>query len=334
LLDVTAQRHLRSPVDTLLQVFDADGKKLAENDDGVMFAGQVEHDFPSSDSGLEFVAPVDGDYFIRITDQNGTGGPHVVYRLTVAPLLPDFRLHQWPDAVPVWGPGATSCFVVEVRRWAGLKADIQLKVEGLPAGWKGCVGVAAIDGYIPPNSGTAQKVLLTITAPMDAKIGDTVTFRVVGRAVQGGREIVHEAYPQTLLGSGAIKRMHLRYSLVSRAAVAPPLDCRLETSVKELTVALGEKVTIPVKIIRTPGMKNPIGISVDGETIAASPSWRTPLTLKDGEDEVLLPLEVTGKARKPGTYGIVVSRSWAADLRAGRPGPCTELIILHILPKK
>src|SRR5262249_29889519 len=33
LLRTTAQRHLRSPVDTLLEVFDAAGRKLAENDD-------------------------------------------------------------------------------------------------------------------------------------------------------------------------------------------------------------------------------------------------------------------------------------------------------------
>jgi hypothetical protein len=233
----------------------------------------------------------------------------------------------------VWGPGSSSAFIIEVRRWGGLKAPIELKVEGLPAGWKGSVGIAGMEGYLPPNSGTSQKVLLTITAPADAKIGDTATFRVVGKAKQDGRVIEHEASPQTLLGGGAIKRMHLRYSTAARAAVAPPLDCRLETSVKELTVVMGEKVSIPVKVIRSPGVTHPIGISIDGETPAASTGWRTPLTLKQEETEVMLTLEVGGK-RKPGTYGIVVSRSWVADLRGGRPGPCTELIILHVKPAK
>ena len=212
-IEVAATRHLRSPVDTALEVTDAGGKKLAENDDGSIFAGQVEHDFPCPDSALEFVAPADGDYFLRVSDQNSTSGPRAVYRLTVSPLQPDFRLHQWPDAVPVWGPGSSAAFVVEVRRWGGLTADIQLKVEGLPPGWKGCTGIATMDGYLPPNSGTGQKVLLTITAPADAKVGDTAAFRVVGRAAPAGAKVIeHEAYPQTLLGNGAIKRMHLRYS--------------------------------------------------------------------------------------------------------------------------
>jgi hypothetical protein len=158
-------------------------------------------------------------------------------------------------------------------------------------------------------------------------------FRVVGRVEHAGKAIEREAYPQTLLGSSHTDRMHLRYGLISRAAVAPPLDCRLETTAKEITVALGEKVTIPVKVIRAPGTKGPIGVTIDGETVAVGTGWRTPLTLKDGQDEVMLELDVTGK-RKPGTYGIVVSRSWAADLRAGRPGPCTELIIIHVKPQK
>ncbi|MBM3981814.1 MAG: hypothetical protein FJ304_16375 [Planctomycetes bacterium] len=98
-----------------------------------------------------------------------------------------------------------------------------------------------------------------------------------------------------------------------------------------ITVKIGGKVTIPVKVVRAG--KNPIAISVDGETPAAGSGWRTPLTLRAAENEIEFELDV-GRERRPGTYGIVVSRSWAADLRAGRPGPCSELILLHIKPAK
>jgi hypothetical protein len=331
LLEIAAQRHLRSPVDTLVEVFDATGKKLAENDDGLVFMGQCEHDFPSADSRLEFTAPADGEYFVRVTDQNGLSGKRAVYVLTVAPLVPGFRLHQWPDAVPVWGPGATASFVVQVQRWGGLKGDIALRIEGLPAGWKGSAGIAQQATYYDPRHGLNQKVLMTLTAPPDAKVGDLAAFRVVGKVVHDGTTIEREAWPQTLLGSAHTDRMHLRYSQVARAAVAVPLDCRIEVGVKELTVEFGGKVTIPVKVHRAG--KNPIAISVDGETPAAGSAWRAPLTLKDNENEITLELDV-GRERRPGTYGIVVSRSWAADLRAGRPGPCSELILIHIKPAK
>ena len=331
LLEVLAQRHLRSPVDTYIEVIDANGKRLAENDDGAIFSGQCEHDFPSADSLLEFTAPADGEYFVRIADQNGVSGPRAIYRLTVALIVPDFRLNQWPDAVPVWGPGSSASFVIQIQRWGGLKGDIAFRIEGLPAGWKGSVGVACAANYLAPRQGLNQKVLLTITAPENAKVGDTAAFRVIGKVEHDGKVIERDAYPQTLLGSSHTDRMHLRYSPISRAAVAPALDSRLETPVKELTVAVGGTVTIPVKVRRAPGMKTPIGISIDGETVAVNSGWRAPLALKADEDEVNLTLEIN-RERRPGTYGIVVSRSWAADLRAGRPGPCSELIILHVKP--
>src|SRR5581483_8133245 len=81
-LDVMAQRVLRSPVDTLVEVFDAAGKKLVENDDGRLYSrpNQCAHDFSSGDSWLPFTAPADGDYFVRVSEQSGQGGPQAIYR--------------------------------------------------------------------------------------------------------------------------------------------------------------------------------------------------------------------------------------------------------------
>ena len=91
----------------------------------------------------------------------------------------------------------------------------------------------------------------------------------------------------------------------------------------------------PVKVHRRPGVKSDLAVSVDGPTIggAAGCGWAVPLALKPDQDEAKVRLTVAGK-RKPGRYGIVVSRAWAADLRAGRPGPCTPIILLHVLPPK
>lgn len=327
-LEVTAQRHLRSPVDTVVEVLDSSGKILAENDDGQFFAGQCEHDFPSADSWLSFTAPADGEYLVRLRDQNGVSGPSAIYRLTVEALRPDYRLHQWPDAVPIWGPGTTASFVVQVQRWGGLQGDIALHIEGLPAGWTGSIGNLPASNYHAPNAGLNQKALMTITAPKDAAIGTLAPFRVIGRAEVDGKVLEREAMAQTLYGSSHTDRMHLRYSGQARAVVADYLDSWLETSVKELVVPQNGKVEVTAKLFRRPDTKGDLSISIDGETVGAGSGWRTPLTVKPDQSEVTLSLDVTG--RRPGTYGIVVSRGWAADLRAGRPGPCTPLILLRI----
>ena len=91
LLETTAHRMLRSPIDTLIEIYDAAGKKLAENDDGFAIDYISMYDYRSMDSRLTFAAPAAGDYFVRVTDQAGSFGPRAVYRLTVKPGRARFR---------------------------------------------------------------------------------------------------------------------------------------------------------------------------------------------------------------------------------------------------
>lgn len=73
---VFARSH-RSPLDSVLSLHGADHKSLASNDDQ-----------GSPDSLLNWTCPADGDYFIRIRDQLGRGGPDFTYRIEVAEKSP------------------------------------------------------------------------------------------------------------------------------------------------------------------------------------------------------------------------------------------------------
>lgn len=332
LLDVMAERVLRSPIDTLLEVYDAAGKKLAENDDGRLFArpNHCDNDFSSADSWLQFKATADGEYRIRLTNQGGTPGPRAIYRLTATPLTPDFLLDAWPDAVPVWGPGATACFVVEMRHFGGLKSEIQIRVEGLPERWLGStvrLSPPLFETYQPPNG---LKVLLAVTAPADAEIGTMAPLRVIGRAEQDGTVIEHEARYLTLYGNSHNDGMLLRASPAARAVVAPPLDCRLSTAVRELSARRGETIQVPIKIERSKA-GTPLGLVVNGPTVAVGCGMAPPTMVSGMQDEFLLPLTINREAAL-GRRSIVVARSWSSDLRSGRPGPCTQMIELDVLP--
>jgi hypothetical protein len=219
-----------------------------------------------------------------------------------------------------------------MHHWGDLNAEVELKVEGLPPGWQGSTSYLSPSYYGIYRPPTQPQPILTITAPADAAIGTVVPFRVVGRAKVDGKVIEREAQPLTLYGSAHNDRMHLRVSPQARAVVANYLDCWLETSAKELTGEVGATVNIPVTLHRRPDLKRDISISVDGPTVAAATGWRTPLALKPDQNQVTLPLTINPRTR-PGTYGIVVSRAWAADIRAGRPGPCTPIIVLHVKAK-
>jgi hypothetical protein len=321
---------LRFPVDTAIEVYDSGGKKLAEDDDGRLFMGQVWHDFEAADSRLIFQPPTAGDYFVRITSGSGAYGKRSIYRLTLTPLAPDMAVFQWPDAVPVWGAGNTASFITQVFTWGGLDSDVEIRVEGLPAGWQSSVSYLPA-GYLKlyTNTQIGNQALVTITSPPDAAVGTMAPFRVVAKAMHEGKVIERVAQTMTLYGNSHNDRMFLRASRGARAVVAPPLDCRLTTGVTELTVSHGATVEVPVKVEYLGKPKGSFGLGIDGSTVAAGTGWKAPTTLAAGQTEIKLPLTVSPEWR-PGTYTIVVSRWWAADIRTGRPGPCTPAIKLTI----
>ncbi|MGB8355041.1 MAG: PPC domain-containing protein, partial [Chthoniobacteraceae bacterium] len=65
-------RILRSPIDSVLAIYDGNGNQLASNDD----AG-------GPDSYLRFKIPADGEYCISVTDQIKRGGSEFTYRVEV-----------------------------------------------------------------------------------------------------------------------------------------------------------------------------------------------------------------------------------------------------------
>jgi hypothetical protein len=75
-----------------------------------------------------------------------------------------------------------------------------------------------------------------------------------------------------------------------------------------------------------------IGVVVNGPTVAANCGLGPPITLKADQDMLMMPVTI-GADMLVGTRGIVVSRSWSSDVRGGRPGPCTPLILLHVKAK-
>lgn len=72
LAEVLAARH-GSALDSVLTLYDAEGRELAANDDAD----------GSTDSRLELTLPRDDSYYVSLLDANDQGGPAHVYRLIV-----------------------------------------------------------------------------------------------------------------------------------------------------------------------------------------------------------------------------------------------------------
>ncbi|MBI3865213.1 MAG: PPC domain-containing protein [Planctomycetia bacterium] len=326
--EIVAQRWLRSPVDTLLQVYDAQGKMLAENDDEAFDPGyESYHDFKSTDSRLEFTAPAAGEYFVKVKDQSGVHGPRAVYRLTLKPGSPDFRLTHFPDAVPVWGPGSTACVLVRIDRFGGCNDDIEVAVEGLPEGWSSSAATSLATTPERPFVTYQFKVFVTITAPAGAAVGTAVPFRVVGRSKRtDGNSLERRSLPLTLYYTSDTG--FFRASPLSRVAVAKAQGPWLEAVTKEITIAAGGTGTIAVRVHGDADLKT-MPIVVNLATFGVACGLTTPQNLPINNGLVEVPLKVPPEMH-PGTYGITVAQTWRSDIRIGMPGPCTPLIKLTV----
>lgn len=169
--DVRAAR-LGSPLDSVLQIVDAQQKVLAENDD--VANGQT-------DSRLRFQIPADGVYTVRISDRlPDRGGLRFAYRLRVtAASQPDLQL-----TIPVDGltfeRGKPGTVKLTADRGPGVVEEIALQIDGLPTG----VTVA------PLVIGANQKeVTLTFQAPETVKI-QCAMLRMTGKVTHNGQDLV------------------------------------------------------------------------------------------------------------------------------------------------
>jgi hypothetical protein len=315
--EVHAQRYLRSGVDTHLALLDARGNVIQENDDAALTDVEQIHDFDSFDSSMNADIGADGDYYLRVLEQTGTFGPRAVYHVSVTPREVDVALHAWPDAVPIWGPGATCGFYVTLDHM-GAKNDVELRIEGLPAGWQGSRVLAQGGAQARP------RVIMTITAPATAKPGDVVEFQVIGRFKNGDKMVEKVVQPMTTY-MGTDKQF-CRISPKMRVAVGQDLGVRLSTDLEKLVVVQGQNAELPVTVSPADFAEFRASVNLAGVGFRCTLGVVESRPVKEG----VVRVPVTCNALPPGIYPIVVSLNWGNETRRGMPGPCTKVVHLHV----
>ena len=165
--------RLGSPLDTVLEVTDADSKRLAEADD--LGNGQT-------DARLRFTAPADAEYRLSVRDRLASrGDARFAYRIRATSIeQPEFALTLAVDSTNL-ERGKTGNVKVSLARGPGFKEAVAIEVEGLPPG----VTLAA-----PPVIAANQNdVQLQFKAEADARI-TAVSLKITGRTKVGDREFV------------------------------------------------------------------------------------------------------------------------------------------------
>jgi hypothetical protein len=175
-------RRLNSPLDSVLELFDRSGQRLAMNDDYEdKGAGLLTH---HADSRLEVTLPSAGTYFVRVTDAQRHGGPEFGYRLRLGPREPDFALRIVPSTINVRA-GSTVTLTAYALRRDGFDGEIVLGLKDPSRGF--FVG----GGRIPAR---AESVRVTLTAPPTLS-DEPQSLSFVGVATVEGKRVGHLAVP-------------------------------------------------------------------------------------------------------------------------------------------
>lgn len=244
-LEVEAGR-VGLPTDTVLEIIDATGKMLSEQDDAPQ----------TKDSRTFFTAPADGTYFVAVHDLHARFGDRFLYHLRVEEAEPDFELGgEYYYAMP--GPGTHMIWFVKVDRIAGFDGPVEIQVDGLPQ------GVTYTPVTVPKNM---QQTAVILSAAPDAKVNASLV-KVFGKArIKGSdgqeRDVVQQGRItcEQQAGGGGQARWPIRTQLVG---VTEPGDLlKVTAEPAEINLKPGEKAEIKVRIERNADFDDPVTLSL------------------------------------------------------------------------
>jgi hypothetical protein len=294
--------RLGSPVNLLFLLRDSAGKTITEQDDNPEILSPQLFTRTEDPPRYRFVVPADGVYQLQVGsgDSYTQFGPRHQYVARIVPEKPDFRLiamptgGQNPEAAVV-GKGGHQAFNLLVWRLEGFNGDITLTAADLPP------GVTAKPQILP--AGQKQGAFIVSASPDAAPWAGAI--KVQGTAVVNGQKVVREVraatttWPVPVPQIPAISRIDR--SLVLGVGDKAPFS--LTSEVDQVTVKLGERITIPVKLTRLwPDLKGPIQVT----PLSLPPSMALqPVTLNAGQDKVKVNID-TKPTVVPGKYTIVL----------------------------
>ena len=197
IFEVTAQR-LGSKLDALLTLFDrvGTGDEVEDSDAAPDWSAEtqlekgtlaINDDTMGSEARIDHTFEKAGDYAIAIRDLNNQGGPDFAYRLSVAPLQPDFQLTVTPDNPRICRGDSTS-LTIEVTRIDEFNGPVRFAIPNLPKDF------AVSPTVLGPDQ---VQALITLTAPADAPLG-FLPITLIGVGTIHNRRVERKAEPDPI----------------------------------------------------------------------------------------------------------------------------------------
>jgi hypothetical protein len=239
-------RRLRSPLDSVLHVFDATGKVLNGNDDNA-----------GPDSYQRFTFPADGEYCIRVYDQLYDGGPEFVYRVEAKPVTPVVTLgiplitaNSQERQTIVVAKGNRYATLIRASR-SDFAGELKLSADDLPPGvtmqaepMKG--DVVQVIYEAAADAPTAGRLVALVGTPTDEKSPVRASFSQTPDLVYRNNEPPYYTATVTKLA----------------VAVADEAPFKLSIIQPKVPIVQGGSMQLKVVAERKEGFKAPINVSM------------------------------------------------------------------------
>ena len=275
-------RRIRSALDPVMNLYYANGKSIAGNDDS-----------RGPDSYIRFRVPADGEYVVRVTDHLGSGGADFVYRLEFTPVQP--RLTLGIPRVARYSQSRQTIYVARGNRFASLisasrsnfSGELVLEGNDLPQGVKMVARPMAANMTVMPVVFEAAA-----DAPLGGKLIDfTAKLTDETKDIRGGfrntADLVRGRPGQSIYWRRNVDRLAI--------AVIEELPFTLEIVQPKAPIVQNGSMQLKIVAHRKEGFDEQITVQFPfrGPGIGAASSIKIP----KGKSEALYPITANSKAR-------------------------------------
>ena len=274
-------RRLRSELDPVLILYNAQGGAIASNDDN-----------GGPDSYLRFAVPADGEYFLEVRDHLKRGGNAFHYRIEVSPLVPETQLGvsefvQYVEPKVAVPQGNRFPLLINANRIA-FGGPLDFKGLDLPA------GVTVESFGMAADQGVAQLILVAAPdAPLAGRFAQlsgtladpnnpappTGEVRLPTVLVRGINNIPFWTEPTFSLAMTVTQKVPFTLQIIEPKV---PLVQGGQMSLKVVATREGE-FKAPIKIEL---MLNPNGVNSSRE-----------ISIPEGQNEALISVNAAGNAQ-------------------------------------
>lgn len=286
-------RRIRSPIDPVMYLYDANGRGIASNDDS-----------RGPDSYFRFNVPADGEYTLMVRDHLQRGGLDFVYRVEFLPIQPKLTLSI--PRVERYGQYRQQIFVARGNRFAttinlarqNFGGELALAPPQLPE------GVTLHHEKVPANMSVMPVVFEAAQdAPLGGGLFDFVAHHAENAEIKGGFSNTSDF----IVGNPGQSRYYTKTVNRLPIVVVDELPYKINLIAPKVPIARNGSMQLKVVVEKKEGWDENVVIQFPFRPPGISAS--SSITIPKGKTEGLYPVNANGNA----AVGVwkVIAIAWA-----------------------